>query len=628
MDLYLPELRTPVNRIGRTNVAGQNPDDCRFLRGSVARKNSESLAEESSLQTFSSFQKEVEARYWESKGEPSQHSTHATYRSDGCFSSSSHVRPIEPTMLEKEEEEIVTKDWNCCSPLRIAIFAVHLLLVAIGFIVISKFLSSTNKASPDEQSYAIPDNHNCSTSSEQFLLVPDMDPVQGTTFGETKNYFSCDTNDQTGVWYSSIGTGAGMVALVSSQSSFRPHVSILSGPCSDTNCVGTGENLGGETTSVAWQSEIGQFYHIFVQGQSAGKFSIALTETMTTNVNCEDSLNLLLPTDGGIYSLPGETTTSWADHNFYGNSSDFNFDSSAWYSVVGNGKFLSASICGGIGSIAAEDVYLELFTGDCQGLDYASGVNRRANATTGAANAVEWVSKPGEKYILLAWTLGEPSSAFNLCLTQSEPGTSCYSSTPTNFFQDNIGRAHVQGTLQTPTKHFYNDSFVGHDSCQGGALPSSTVWYRMQGTGQSVTATTCDSGPDNVTAIFDVFVGSTCEKSQCVASGTSATCGAANGQQYLSWDSVRGQNYWIAVYGEESYGKGGIFTLDLQFGRRSIEYNETGENNIPFISQIDDKPGLVWSSIVIVTLVAIFAVVAWRWRRLKGTNCSEPPRNE
>ncbi|TWT43966.1 hypothetical protein RAS1_03700 [Phycisphaerae bacterium RAS1] len=89
----------------------------------------------------------------------------------------------------------------------------------------------------------------------------------------------------------------------------------------------------------------------------------------------------------------------------------------------------------------------------------------------------------------------------------------------------------------------------------GDAISSPGVWYRVIGTGTTMTAATCDP-LTNYDTIVSVYCGS-CTTLSCVGSNDNF-CGQ---QSSVSWCSVAGANYYILVHGAN--GESGNFFLHL-----------------------------------------------------------------
>lgn len=130
-----------------------------------------------------------------------------------------------------------------------------------------------------------------------------------------------------------------------------------------------------------------------------------------------------------------------------------------------------------------------------------------------------------------------------------------------------------------------------------------------------MTATTCDSESGDLRAVFDVFTGSDCGDLQCFQDGVSGSCDGSGSRQFLSWSTVKGEFYWIAVYSDDP-DVSGSFSLDLS----NVLVSEDEE-----IRRLRHRQqGIAPSNTIVFAIVgsvsALFAKYAWRWRRLKLDN--------
>jgi hypothetical protein len=468
-------------------------------------------------------------------------------------------QPDSNTIISNEESH--HKRNYCWCNLRILVVTVHILLITIGIIVFCQFLLR-NDSQIQQQSYTyeIPFNDDCSVVLNNIGLQSSNSTITyGTTFGATGENNPCNTSmDHVGVWYTVTGTGGHMVVSTQSESEIDIHASILFGECDDLMCISSSEN-----PKVTWLSVAGESYRILVHGQSssAGNFSLSLFEATLMYSDCEAAPSLISSSYTGGLSIVGTTEILTTDNNVPVCSDSLpEIGSITWYSIKGSGSFLSASICDYSDSLN-EEISLQLFTGRCDDLTCFPMNAGLGFAAIGTEKEAKWLSVPEEMYYIAIWSSKKETTQFNLCLDRSESGSSCHSVVPISASKGNYEIIGSIGGAGRSTK-------IDTKYCGEEPPPTPSRWYTFTGTGSRMTATTCYGVSNNFTALFGVFTGTTCDALECIYSGKSRIdsgrsreCGT-NGQQFLSWNTIVDQKYWIAVHGEKTSDNGN-FTLNL-----------------------------------------------------------------
>jgi len=102
--------------------------------------------------------------------------------------------------------------------------------------------------------------------------------------------------------------------------------------------------------------------------------------------------------------------------------------------------------------------------------------------------------------------------------------------------------------------------------CQGNTPTAPGVWYTVTGTGNTMTATTCNAVTQYDTRI-SVFCGEDCDNLVCVGHNDDGGvgCELPSGAPFESrviWCSTLGQTYWVLVHGFVA-GSFGVFQLDI-----------------------------------------------------------------
>jgi hypothetical protein len=266
-----------------------------------------------------------------------------------------------------------------------------------------------------------------------------------------------------------------------------------------------------------------------------------------------------------------------------------------WYWVKGNGNIMTASTCHAIDP--SFDTQLALYSGECGDLNCLEW----NDDFCGKQSTISWISVPGENYYILVMGTHMTTGLFELYVDESTGGDSCEYSIPS--LSDNAGNnVEMEGSTEGSS---YYDLGVGYCGLQP---RSRTIWYSIIGNGKEMAVSTC-AGPANFTAVFAVFTGS-CDALECVE-GASSKCGSTRGQQYLSWNTTMGQEYFVAVYGDIPDSTGS-FTLKLL---RPQEMDVV-ENDDP---EPDSNGVPIWMYIVVPCSVIFFMVIVLKWRNLSQT---------
>ncbi|KAG7348500.1 hypothetical protein IV203_017205 [Nitzschia inconspicua] len=584
--LFLPDLRTPTED-GTDDVPNQT----------------EEISQEAGDQIISSFQDNFELSYWEARQE--SYEMREIHFSRPPLTRSQPNRDSDPALSKlpfgsDPAQHPKSQGW-CRFFWTLTIIIAHVVLVVLGIVLFTQYLLSGGSAS-----FPAPSNNFC--SSAELIVETPKDEIIGTTYGVTKSSSLCG-QEMAGAWYRLVGTGQQIVVTVEDENFVSSEILVMSGPCSQLVCEG---DLSKQTklsrsprttsTSVLWPSKAGELYHILVHGQQQGDFSLSLQETPQSNSDCGRAVSVLLPPQNQDFVIKSRTISSPSPHpcDFFGFSG-----AGSWFAIPGNGKYITATLCNS--TLSNQNMRLELLNGSCD----ASGCSNDPMMEAEDTRSIGWLSNQDEKNYLFVWNSEDEETEFSLCITQDEVGETCDSSISISSFPNTSGRIEVSGAL---TAFYADDSnaespiYVG---CIGNSEPRSLSWYQVEGDGGSLTVSTCDSNSGNLTAVFDVFTGSDCADLQCVQGGTSASCGAS-GQQFLSWSTVKGQLYWIAVYGDDPAASGS-FTLDITHlprladdVERKLDFQENHPNSMYTLSY-----ALAGSA------CALFAKYAWRWRRLK-----------
>jgi hypothetical protein len=124
---------------------------------------------------------------------------------------------------------------------------------------------------------------------------------------------------------------------------------------------------------------------------------------------------------------------------------------------------------------------------------------------------------------------------------------------------EDLGALPASVTVDTTNATTDNDN-----GCGVGSGPHNNVWYTVTGTGNTITATTCNGGTAISDTKISVYCG-TCDDLQCVTGNDDNCAGFNSFLSTASWCSQAGVTYYISV-GGFSIGQGGTIQLDVSDG--------------------------------------------------------------
>jgi hypothetical protein len=604
--LFLPDLRTPTEEetSNAQNIA-------------VPSSNSK----ESDDDGLSAFQDDLASAYWNSRQESYEMREIQSFKptQTGLMRTPMAIASVvSPHVYSfgNDHNQQPKRESRYRFLLSFAVLFIHAVLIVTGIVLLSGYLSS--RQSIPESSHPAPANNHCATAD--FLLDDPVDAVHGTTLGAFKTSHPCMKEEMAGVWYSLVGTGQQIVVSVEAETFTPFDILVFSGPCSQLRCEGDSLKIRDDkgsspTASVVWPSKTGDLYHVLVSALHQGNFSLSLKEQPSTNSECESATSIILTPEGDNVTITSRTLPSLSVHPC---DSFQTVAGGSWFTIPGSGKYMTVSLCDS--NSISTSTHLELFSGNCGFLECSNwetdpGIERRTDQSIG------WLSNPGETYFLYVWDSDIASTRYSLCISQTEPGHTCQSSMQVSSFPNMDGRVEISGHIANQKSDGFKIDELSYLDCSSGNLEDARKlqWYRLKGSGETATATTCGTDSGNLTAVFNVYTGSDCSNLQCVQDGTSGRCGAS-GQQFLSWPTVNGEIYWIAVSTDDP-ASSGSFTLDLtnvpvpkdDATRRRLAFDKGAQKNGSIHSV------LFWS------VCALFAQFAWRWRKLKQVDADISP---
>lgn len=344
---------------------------------------------------------------------------------------------------------------------------------------------------------------------DRIFIDRDRLVVEGTTQGASLAPLSSDCSHPPsggGVWYSVVGTGSGLRASTCfDETDHETSIHLFSGSCQDLSCLayeGDGFGCGSQRNAgfLNWISEAGVTYYLLVssKGIKTGNFQFSVSGFMPeANDKCEDSEDLI--------DLPGNTWDSTADFPV-GSSCGVSLNTPGlWYTVDGQGKGISASVCA---STPTFEAALSIFTGSCSSLECVTGSNYIAPDSFGPCLvgeiSVSWMGEEGKTYFIFVHGVG--GGEFEL-------ETNSFDVVQNNDFCPQAVSLPVDGTaiagsvVDATYDYLYGSAFCGS------FVRTSGVWYAVEGTGGPLQVSAC-SRSEGSTVTLAIFSG-TCDNLNC-----------------------------------------------------------------------------------------------------------------
>jgi hypothetical protein len=199
-----------------------------------------------------------------------------------------------------------------------------------------------------------------------------------------------------------------------------------------------------------------------------------------------------------------------------------------WYSIVGTGETLLATI------FAAYDSQVNVYSGEsCDSLTCIDG-NDEAPYSEGSSQ-VAWDTTEGQPYYILVHGYSFQVGGFRLNVNITERP---FNDVCTGAFVLEIGDVVAASTALAT-----EDGTENCGNALGGDLSAPGIWYRLEGTGATLSAA--------VTASYDiqisVFSGTACDSLVCVDGTEGEEPQYTSGS--VAWDSIEGEIYFVLVHG-------------------------------------------------------------------------------
>jgi hypothetical protein len=210
-----------------------------------------------------------------------------------------------------------------------------------------------------------------------------------------------------------------------------------------------------------------------------------------------------------------------------------------WYTFVGNGQILTASLCGTVW-----DSRIQVFSGtNCSTLTCVGGVDDNGPSCVGTSASFQWTSVVGLNYYILVSGYSI-ASAFDLTLNCAAPPTPPVNDLICNARPINCAET-VEGTTINATAGGAGESL----NCFGVSQTQPGVWYSTIGNGNIYRASLCGTAWDSR---IQVFMGTSCSNVSCITANDNNGPLCIGSAASVSWATTSGMTYFILVSGTNS----------------------------------------------------------------------------
>lgn len=371
-----------------------------------------------------------------------------------------------------------------------------------------------------------------------------------------------------GLWYRVIGTGFPVEVSLCGLSNYANDIHVYEGACpnSSTPEIGVKTTCNGTSQKVTFPTINGVYYRVLVNGDgtASGNFELAVNCPIPTPPN-DLCINAIPVACNSV--TPGTTIAATGAAQ---NGPD------VWYSFVGTGYLVTASLCGS-GNYDSWMQVQELSGANCSSTITNSWVNDDA---CGQDAEVTFMSQLGVTYLIRVagydWNDFGNFTLTITCDTDNIPNNDgCPGAYPIACGGEYLGST----SNSTPDPINPNNPF---------SPTTNGVWYVLKGTGQPFTFSTC--GSNAYDSYIYLYEGEDCNNKSLVASdddGCNATCRWSL-SSILTYPTIAGKRYYLLVGG---YGAAtGNFMLKVTSpgcqSKPVVECGkETGKTDVTILSK-------------------------------------------
>lgn len=236
-------------------------------------------------------------------------------------------------------------------------------------------------------------------------------PITGTVDDATQSLAGCSGTANDDVWYSFVATNTTGVIEVAGSASFDPVIELFDACAGNSlNCIDNNFGLGTVESSIMTGLTIGNTYYVRIYDAGLGipattDFTLCIYDVPPPPVNddCAGAIALgcNTPVNGSTTFANAETGVALCGTGITAPG--------VWYTIIGNGSLITASLCTGTGY----DSKINVFSGDCSNLVCVGG----NDDFCGVQSEYAWTGTPGTMYYILVQGYNNNVGNFTLTVT-------------------------------------------------------------------------------------------------------------------------------------------------------------------------------------------------------------------
>lgn len=240
-------------------------------------------------------------------------------------------------------------------------------------------------------------------------------PITGTVDNATQSLTGCSGTANDDVWYSFVATNTTGVIEVAGSASFDPVIELFDACFGNSlQCIDNNFGVGTIESGIMTGLTIGNTYYVRIYDAGLGipattSFTLCIYDIPPPPVNddCSGAIAITCNT-------PISATTGFANAEVGVATCGTTISApGVWYTVVGNGGLITASLCTGTGY----DSKLNIFSGDCSNLVCVGG----NDDFCGVQSEYSWTGTDGTLYYILVQGYNNAVGNFTLTVTTTAP---------------------------------------------------------------------------------------------------------------------------------------------------------------------------------------------------------------
>ncbi|MFN8396585.1 MAG: T9SS type A sorting domain-containing protein, partial [Bacteroidia bacterium] len=374
-------------------------------------------------------------------------------------------------------------------------------------------------------------------------------PVNGTTIGATPSTFSNNSPD---VWYRLTNVSGNVTASLCGGTQWDSKIYVFrlnSGnpACGTMTSMGANDDFCGQLSQQTWFASAGETYYVVVAGATYLDYgNFTLTVTCTTVAPPNDDCISPKPITCG-QTMVGSTVTASPDQGFP--------SPGVWYSIVGTGGPITASLCG---SDFSTNLVVYQSNAYCNNPPFVA----QGTGACPQGSEVTWNSVYNVTYWILVNGVGNSRGNYSLsvnCVTPQVPSND-----------------HCTGAIPVTCNSTQSGTTIG--ATADNVFSSPGVWFQFTGTGGIVTMSLCNgTNFDSQLNVYRLANGSlSCLGPIHGVANNDDFCGE-NAQ--VTFASQLGVSYYVLLNGADASDFGN-FTLEVSCPPDATPSNDLCDNPV------------------------------------------------